>query len=154
MKFAITKSEDIDEAREVHKQTFPDDPWVGDDHEYWFATDEAGSVVAFATAVYSPASQSVYLSRCGVLPEAAGHGLQRKFIRARSIWARGTGAKFIFTYTSLKNYPSMVSLIRSDFRMIKPKAARAWRSFHIFVKVLYVDVDIKAAVEKAAELIG
>lgn len=151
MKISIRKTEDIDEARELHKLAFAADPWVGDDHEYWFGTDEENRVVAFASAIYYPDSRSVYLSRCGVLPGSTGQGLQARFIRARLQWARASGAQFVFTYTTAKNYPSICNLLKCGFRFVRPEGD--WRRYHCFVLPLYEHVDMKAATAKAAELI-
>ena len=152
MKIKITKSEDIDEARELHKLAFPADNWVGEDHEYWFATDEQGHVVAFASAFYYSDIRGVYLSRCGVLAGSTGHGLQRRLIRARCRWAKSIGAWFVFTYTTARNYASITNLLRSGFFFAR--LPLAWKRYHFGVKPLYAHVDTYAAALKAAELVG
>lgn len=137
MKYRVHRSEDADEARELHKLSFPKDAWVGDDHEYWFAADERGDVAAFASAIFYPDSRIVYLSRCGVLGSASGAGLQRRLIQVRTNWARRAGAEVAFTYTTIKNYPSIVNLLRCEYRFFKPDSKLGrWRKFHCMYRDL------------------
>jgi len=150
MKYRIVKSEDIEDAREMHKQTFPDDVWVGDDHDYWFAIDESGRAVAFASAIYYPECRGVYLSRCGVLREAVGCQLQSRLIRCRVAWARRIGADFVFTFTTIKNYPSIVNLLRAGFRFHEPTVhPRLMEVFHMYVKMLCVSGMVGNRLEMA-----
>lgn len=151
MRYKIRKTEDADEAREMHQLSFPRDDWVGDDHEYWFATDEKERVVGFASAIHHSDCGGVYLSRCGVLPEGLGQGLQMRFIRSRILWARRSGAKFVYTYTTIKNYSSLCNLLKCGFRFVRPPGD--WRRYHCFVLPLYTHVDLKAAAIKVAELV-
>jgi len=137
VKYTIRKSEDIDETREMHQLAFPDDVWVGDDHEYWFAYDEDGATCGFASAICYAESNTVYLSRCAVSMAANGKGLQRRFIAVRLRWARSISADVAFTYTKLKNYPSMINLIRAGFKLFDTNdKLTGWREYHCFVKDL------------------
>jgi GNAT superfamily N-acetyltransferase len=112
----LTRTEDIEEVRELHTAFFPDDVWVGDDHEYWIARDEAGRPVGFCSAIHRSETNCVLLSRAAVAPEARGAGLQRRMIRARVTWARQLGAIDAITYVALKNYDSIVNLLKCGFR--------------------------------------
>jgi GNAT superfamily N-acetyltransferase len=114
--YALRRSEDIDEARQLHAQLFPSDEWVGDDHEFWIAYDDIGTPVGFCSAIHRPATNVVFLSRAGVVREAQRVGLQRRMIRTRIAWAKRVGARGVITYVSLKNYSSLVNLLKCGFR--------------------------------------
>src|SRR5690242_3115340 len=114
--FSLRRTEDIDEARELHARLFPSDEWVGDDHEFWIARDDAGDAVGFCSAIHRPATNCVLLSRAAVTPQARGAGLQRRMIRARVAWARSIGASKVITYVAIKNYESLVNLLKCGFR--------------------------------------
>lgn len=120
--YRISRTEDLDEVRELHTMTFPTDEWVGDDREFWIARDSAGRSVGFAAAIYQPSTNVVSLDRAGVLPEAQGSDLQRRLIKARLRWARRLGAHMAIAYTSARNYPSMVNLLKCGFRFYEPRA--------------------------------
>lgn len=141
MKITLRKTEDIDEAREVHKLAFPKDHWPGDTHQYWIARDEDNNVVGICSCIYWGDIEAVYLSRAAVIKRAQGYGLQRRMIRARVHWARQQGALFVCTYCARKNYASMVSLLKSGFRFHVPKNWGIWRYFHAFVMDLMLPYD-------------
>ena len=104
-------------------QLFPGD----EKHDFlrgqnWLAI-HAGLPVGFASALWWPPDRCVYLSRVGAIPEARGHGLQRRFIRARLRWAREQGAKGAYTYTVPFNVMSSNNLIREGFTLWRPSKA-------------------------------
>lgn len=89
--------------------------------EYWGAFD-GPKLVAFAGAVPSETySDAIYLCNAAVLPEARGHHLQRRLIRARLRWARDQGYAYARTYTIVENAASMCSLIACGFKPFWPK---------------------------------
>jgi GNAT superfamily N-acetyltransferase len=110
----ITQLHDLEDAKELHSMGFPNDDWTGDDHTYWVAM-ENGRVVGFCSAkMWEP--HGVFLSRCAVRKDYAGKGLQRLMIRRRVKWAIDQGSHRVFTYVTLKNYESMINLLRCKFR--------------------------------------
>ena len=110
----ITQLHDLDDAKELHSMAFPRDAWAGDDHTFWVAMED-GKVVGFCSAKLWP-PHGVFLSRCAVRKDYSGKGLQRSMIRTRVKWAIEQGADRVFTYTTLKNYPSIMNLLRCKFR--------------------------------------
>lgn len=120
MKISLRITSDIDLIRELHSLAFPEDSWVGDDHTFWVARDSTGKPIGFCSAVYRPDSGYVFLSRAAVSLEARGSGLQRRMIRVRVAWAKRQGAATVITYTLLKNYESLVNLLKSKFRFYHP----------------------------------
>lgn len=60
------------------------------------------------------------LCRAGVVEEARGHGLQKKLIMARTVFARNLGLRRVTTYTHTTNLPSMNNLMASGFRLYEP----------------------------------
>jgi GNAT superfamily N-acetyltransferase len=110
----ITQLDDVEEAREIHALAFPDDFWVGDDHTYWVATDNKGTV-GFCS-IREVTEGNWFLSRAAVAKRVAGRGLQRRMIKLRVKFAIERGANRVYTYTILKGYESMVNLLRCNFR--------------------------------------
>jgi GNAT superfamily N-acetyltransferase len=110
--------DDDDEIARLDRECFADEasPVDLDTHnpECWLAVTAEGAPVAYAVAVLIDGV--AYLRRVGVVPEARGHGLQRRLIRARVAWARGVGASRVETYTAHDNPYSMASLIACGFR--------------------------------------
>lgn len=136
----IRHLEDLDEARELHKLAFEGDEWVGDDHEFWVALDGLG-VVGFASAIVWDESyiggepNACFLSRAAVVKSASGMGLHKALIDARVTWAQREGVRRCVTYTTLRNYTSMVNLLQSGFRFYRPKPCWAGTHVHYYEKV-------------------
>lgn len=132
----IRRLNDVDEARELHTLAFPGDEWVGDEHEFWVAYDGHG-VAGFASAVDFVTVQplTVFLSRAAVVKRAAGLGLHKSLIAARVLWAWQYGAERCVTYTTMRNYASLVNLLDSGFRFYKPQKPWAGRWVHYYEKV-------------------
>lgn len=133
MKISLEMIEDVEEARSIHTLAFPDDLWAGDDHTYWKATDEDGKVVGFCSAIYWRERRAVFLSRAAAATRAQGQGLQRRMIKARVRWAMKEGAHRVVTYTALKNYESIVNLLKCGFRFYHPVKPWAGTNVHYFV---------------------
>lgn len=134
--YRIHQTKDLAQVKELHRRIFPDDVWVGDHHTFWLVTDSSGVPVGFASAVHRPDLGYVFLSRAGVDRSVAGAGLQKRLIKARVAWARKQGTKRVITYTSLRNYQSMVSLIKCGFRFYEPKVQYVGKDYHYFELVL------------------
>lgn len=93
-----------------------------------WVVEHRGEVVAFACS-QDFGDGIVYLSRCGVLPEFRGRGLQRKLIRARVLAARFAS---VYTYTVIGNVHSANNLIACGFRMFAPDDPYAGRISAIY----------------------
>ncbi len=117
--YTLRACDDLEELRELHALAMPADSWPGDDHTFWVARDKSGRAVGFCSAIERP-SRCVFLSRAAVIQELKGEGLQRRMIRVREAWARSIGATRIVTYTRLRNYPSMINLLRCGYRFYEP----------------------------------
>lgn len=134
----IRQLEDIEEARELHKLAFPADDWVGDDHTFWVGLNNTGPV-GFASAVAweKEGAGNVFLSRAAVVQAHSKLGLHKALIAARVLWAWEHGANRCVTYTTLKNYQSMVNLLHSGFRFYKPPRGKHWagRWVHYYERV-------------------
>jgi GNAT superfamily N-acetyltransferase len=118
--YTIRRTEDVDEVRDLHTLTFPGDEWVGDGREYWIVQQD-GRAVGFAVATYIPETNCVSLDRAGVIPGANGQGLQRRLIHARLRWAKRLGACVAITYVALRNYQSIVNLLKCGFHFYTPE---------------------------------
>lgn len=128
----LRQTDDLEVIRELHALALPEDKWVGDDHTFWLARNEAGKPVGFCSAIYWPSRNAVFLSRAAVTVAARGTGLQRRMIRTRVAWARKQGAKRVVTYTSLKNYESMINLLKCGFRFYYPESMWCGENYHYF----------------------
>jgi len=115
-KVYVTKV-DRDEAYEAHKLAFPDDKWCGDECTYWLAK-RAGKVVGFLAAYCD--ERGVFISRVAVVVAEQGTGLGRRLVRLAIRWGYNCGYAHAYTYTLLKNYPSMSMLLRCGFRFVEP----------------------------------
>lgn len=91
-----------------------------DGHTWWVVLNPPGSVIAYASAVYRPELGYVYLGRCMVVEAFRGHKLQRRLLKVRIAWAKEQNADRVITYTLLKNYESLVNLLRAGFRFYQP----------------------------------
>jgi GNAT superfamily N-acetyltransferase len=60
-------------------------------------------------------------TRCGVMPDARGQGLQKVLIQARLVWCKRRGIKVVKTYTSTDNHASAASLVACGFRKRKSR---------------------------------
>lgn len=85
------------------------------------AVDE---IVGYAAGyVWSPpdvGEVAFVLTRCGVLKEHRGRGLQNRLLRVRIGYARRVGAKLVWTYTHATNIKSSNNLMDEGFRLWKP----------------------------------
>lgn len=123
MAIRIRQLDDVEEARRLHALGFPHDEWVGDDHTFWVAYED-DRVVGFASAILWQDLGVIFLSRCAVVKAARGSGLQRRLIRVRLRWGKAEGAAGAWTYTTLKNYGSMVNLLKCGFKFCPPSRAK------------------------------
>jgi GNAT superfamily N-acetyltransferase len=120
MGYRITPTEDHDLIQEMDGLAFPEatlTPAQIEAAEWWVARDGAGKPVAYAGArPMRSVPGGCWLSRCAVVAEARGAGLQRRLLRVRLAWARRHGLTEAYTYTVPGNAPSMNNLIRCGFR--------------------------------------
>ncbi len=98
------------------------------DSVWWVAYHE-GKPVAYGGVQPVDDGYGVYLSRCGVLKDYRGHGLQRRLIRVRLRHAKSIGAKAAITYTALFNSASSNNLIRCGFMLYRSEWAWAGAQF-------------------------
>lgn len=129
--YTIRRTDDKELFERLFKQVLPSDA-LPRATERWIARDADGAPVGFASA-FCDSAGNVFLSSAGVLPRARGAGLQRRLIRVRVNWARSIGAPKVYTYTVLKNYPSMISLIKAGFELYTPYYAYAGADAHYFL---------------------
>lgn len=128
-----------EEARAIWNAVAPADKWHGDDDLHWIVYNASGKPVAFASMVIlsydngrGDKGRMAYMTMAGVLPEARGHHLQRRLIRARVQAARREGLDWIITYTLLKNYPSMCNLLACGFEFYEPEDAWVGDDVHYY----------------------
>jgi len=118
----------------LHNLIFPNDELIAPTamSMMWVGEDESGTPVAFCTARKLRWENAVFLERAGVLPLASGLGLQRRMIRLRERWAREIDATTCLTYTMLKNYASIVNLLRCGYRFYSPHSKWVGDRVHYF----------------------
>lgn len=92
--------------------------------DLWLAKDSTGILVGYASLKLVDGGSTAFLSKSGVLWNARGQGLQKRFIRVRERRARELGLSTIITYTSSDNVPSINSLISCGYKNYQP--ARDW----------------------------
>jgi GNAT superfamily N-acetyltransferase len=133
VKVRIARVDDIEEAKALHDLAFQKNTWSGEDHEFWFAYDESNRVVGFASAKYLDGTKAVYLSRAAVHREARGAGLHKRLIRVRLQWAKSLGCDLCITYTSTRNYRSMLNLVACGFRFEYTRSLKPWHLLSRYV---------------------
>jgi GNAT superfamily N-acetyltransferase len=122
MRVAIRRTADRATVAGLDRRCFPEDKaCVLDDAGLWIAW-AGGEPVGFAVASH-PEPSLVFLRRAGVLPKARGLGLHGRLIAARVRWARQRGARWVITYTSRDNGPSMKGLLGAGFDVYEPAEA-------------------------------
>jgi len=96
-----------------------DTPYDTNFGSWWIAT-ENGVDIGFAGLVRTVSwTDCGYLCRAGVVPDARGQGLQKKFIRVRLRQAKALGWKWVITDTT-DNPASANSLIATGFKLFQP----------------------------------
>lgn len=129
MKYRVRKikEDQLNQVLALHLLCMPyDELDIKHDDAHWLAFDETGTPVAFASAKFRKKDNYVYFSRAGVLTNAQGKGLQKRLIKARLNWAKKIGADTAYTYTTLKNYPSMLNLLKCGFKLYDPTGPDAY----------------------------
>lgn len=116
--YRIRRVNDLDQIRLMDLEEF--DGCEFPEGHTWWAVLNGATAVGYASAVYRPELGYVYLGRCMVVESARGNKLQRRLLRARIAWAKEQGADRVITYTLLKNYESLVNLLRAGFRFYDP----------------------------------
>ena len=130
----------IDGAKEkelliaLQKRILPGDEPDPVEHGFWWiAKTDTGLPVGFcALKPSSKWSDTMYLSRSGVLWAFRGQGFQKRFIRVRERFAKELGMNWLISDTYF-NPPSSNSLIKCGFKLFQPtepwgfKTALYWR---------------------------
>ena len=125
MNYKIREVDGYDEAEELkalHDACFGDEaPQCQPEIGWWWLAWSGKEAVGFASLKQSDRYANVgYLYRVGVLPWHRGHGLQRRFIRAREAKARRLGYVALVTDTT-DNPVSANSLIKAGYHIHSPK---------------------------------
>ena len=112
-------------------QLFPSDVikdfYEGTEAPEWWLVLHDDEAVAFASMGYEKEGESI-LSRCGVVEEFRGRGIQRRLIRARIKRAITRGVKAITTYTARWNKHSSENLASLGFVKVRTKGGfHDWR---------------------------
>lgn len=107
----------------LQTRIFPDDSVVQpEDGVWWLLFYGPENPVGFASvrpSIIDP--EAWFLSRCGILPEHTGHGLQRSLINHRLSYLRAIGVKTATTYTVPDNPASSNNLIKCGFKLYRPE---------------------------------
>lgn len=127
------KEADAGWFREMDNRCFPVDTSFSNDETYhwWVIRDEKGTPMAYA-ALRIDNSGWAHFTRCGVLPEFRGQGLQDRLIKARVAWCRkNPRVRIIKTYTSLDNVASMNNLLDAGFTRRK---SGQWYHYRLVIR--------------------
>ena len=119
----------LSNLKSMQIRCLPEDDLVMPDKStegHWFLVHEHSYtnippiLIAFAVMVESTKwYDTVYMSRCCVLPEFRGKGLQKRLLRARERHARALGYTWAITDTR-DNVPSSNSLISCGYKLFEP----------------------------------
>ena len=65
---------------------------------------------------YEPSWETtVMLARAGLMSSVRGHGIHRRMIKRRLVWAKQQGFKRAVSYTMYDNIPAIKNLLREGF---------------------------------------
>lgn len=117
--FAIRKTNNIPLVEVVHLEILPDDT-MPDNAIYWLVWTECYDPVGYCALTIVDA-EIVFMSLCGLFPEARGHGLQKRMLTVREKWARRKGYKIVITYTLRSNPHSYENLIKKGYMLFEPE---------------------------------
>jgi hypothetical protein len=114
----------LEELKGLHAATFGSTAPQPDYEKgyWWFAHHSSGPYpIGFAGLEQSSKWANVgYLSRCGVVWNHIGHGLQQRFIRVRERKARALGWELLRSDCT-NNIQSANNLIRAGYVLFEPK---------------------------------
>lgn len=100
------------------------------DAYWWLAKNEDGKAIGYCGLKPLTGSHKGmgFLCRAGVLPEAQGYNLQRRFIKLRIRKAKQIGLKQVITYTDRYNFKCIANMIKCGLRFYIPKNLYAGNS--------------------------
>ncbi len=118
----VRRATDLDVVVDLDNECFTDDDQVRprDGGAWWVATDDGRPVGYSGGRVWERDGGVFIIERQGVIPEARGHGLQRRFIRAALNYAKREGLSSVWSYTAHWNVHSSNNFIRTGFVLWSP----------------------------------
>jgi GNAT superfamily N-acetyltransferase len=118
--FAIRKTNNIPLVEVIHSEIMPFDRLPFEAAVFWLVWNQCYDPVGYcALTIIDP--EIVFLSLCGLLPEARGNGLQKRMITVREKWARRNGYRVMITYVLKSNPHSYENLIKRGFMLYIPE---------------------------------
>lgn len=106
----------------LNEKIFPHDPGFSEPRAMWWIVYNSESMPVGFAGVSMQSHGRAFLCRCGLLPEARGHGLQRRLIRLREAYCRKYGVITVVTYVNRENLHSANNLIKEGYLIYIPKA--------------------------------
>lgn len=121
-KLAHWKHADQGWVRDLDNACFPspDLSFENNDEYHWWVVFSGREAVGYAAVRVRKGRMSEF-TRCGVLPEHRGKGIQRLLIKARLTWCKRRGIKKVRTYAAPENQHSNANLIAAGFRARRTK---------------------------------
>lgn len=117
--FAIRKTNNIPLVEIVHSEIMPQDN-LPDPALFWLVWNQDYDPVGYCCLSIVD-SEIVFMSLCGLFPEARGNGLQRRMLTVREKWARRKGYKIVITYALRDNPYSYENLIKRGYMLYEPE---------------------------------
>lgn len=140
IKLVATPDNLDDEVKKVldtlDKEIFYDSPIFDKKGSWWWIVYDDDKPVAFAGLTPYPVNKTMFLSRCGVVKQYRGLGLQKKLIKKREKVAKEREYKRIITYTSYDNIQSANNLIKMGYRLYTPKFEWGMKYSYYLVKYI------------------
>ena len=126
MRVSVKKCDALKNSEQIltmDRVCFPDDdPPLIDRFTFGWIAKVGGDIAGYALArVAGHVPNALYMSRCGVLPQYRGIGLQQLMIAARMEFAREDGYQDVITDTQPMNIPSCNNLIAQGFALYEPQ---------------------------------
>ena len=129
----IHETDDLGQVAALHMVCFPHDQWE-EGIQHWIVTHRKVPV-GFASITATEEDGTAMLLRTGITTKFQGRGTQRALIRVREEWAAENGFSILTTYVHKNNFPSLMNLIKSNYRMVEVDGGEV-TPFIYFEKVL------------------
>lgn len=134
MKVSVRKTDDYFGIMTLHKDIFPGDEYPSLNTLICWKAYVENVEAGFCTVNILPSEDGVlFFSRAGVKKEFRGHGIHKRMIRVREMFAKRNGFHTIITYVIKENVGSFVHLIKDGYKIYEPNYKYAGDVFY-FIK--------------------
>ena len=131
--YNIRRTDDWTGVQKINNRHFNAEIYQDYDGAAWFVYYK-GFVVGFCSCRVLEGG-TLYLTRAAIQPEHRGKGLHKRMLRVREAYGRRVGCGEAITYVAKDNMPSIMGLVKSNYKLYDPEYAYVGRSeYYYFIK--------------------